>query len=73
MDSASCCVRCSPTYEPARVNQKETGEEMIKLMAHIALGIESFVDFVGFKKLVAGLIVIGFLIAWLGPVIVRAL
>lgn len=46
---------------------------MIKLIAHIALGIESFVDFVGFKKLVAGLIVIGFLIAWMGPIIVRVL
>lgn len=46
---------------------------MIKLIAHIALGVESFVDFIGFKKLVFGLIGIGFLIAIVGPVMVRAL
>ena len=46
---------------------------MIKLFVHIASGIESFVDFIGFKKFVVGLIAIGFLIVTLGPVIVRAL
>jgi len=46
---------------------------MIKLLAHIGSGIESFVDFVGFKKLIAWLIVLGAAVAILGPVIIRAL
>jgi len=45
---------------------------MIKLFVHIASGVESVIDFIGFKKVIAGLIALGFMVAIFGPIIVRA-